>query len=54
VPYSCETIVNEYKDKGDIIVIRAEILVERPTQKGIIIGNKGAAIKNWVLKPEKT
>jgi GTPase len=53
VPYSCETIVNEYKDKGDIIVIRAEILVERPTQKGIIIGNKGAAIKKLGIEARK-
>lgn len=45
VPYSCETIVNEFKDKGDILVIKAEILVERPTQKSIIIGKKGEAIK---------
>lgn len=53
VPYSCETIVNEYKDKGDIIVIKAEILVERPTQKSIIIGKKGEAIKKLGIEARK-
>jgi GTPase len=45
VPYSCEVVIEEFKESEDIIRIRAEIYVERPTQKGIIIGDKGAAIK---------
>jgi GTPase len=53
VPYSCETIVNEYKDKGDILVIKAEILVERPTQKSIIIGKNGDAIKKLGIEARK-
>ncbi|MCF0206363.1 MAG: GTPase Era [Bacteroidales bacterium] len=45
VPYSCEVAVEEFKESDDIIRIKAVIIVERPTQKGIIIGNKGASIK---------
>ncbi|MFN8346185.1 MAG: GTPase Era [Spirosomataceae bacterium] len=45
VPYSTEVVIEEFKEKKDIIVIRAVILVERPTQKGIIIGDKGVMLK---------
>ncbi len=45
VPYSCEVNILEFKEKEDIIVIRAEILVERLSQKGIIIGHKGESLK---------
>ncbi|MDU1903977.1 MAG: GTPase Era [Dysgonomonas sp.] len=45
VPYSVEVIVEEFKEEKDIINIRALIIVERDSQKGIIIGNKGLALK---------
>lgn len=45
VPYSVEVIVEEFKEEKDIINIRAVIIVERDSQKGIIIGNKGLALK---------
>lgn len=45
IPYSVEVVVNSFKDDSDIIRIEAVILVERDSQKGIIIGNKGEAIK---------
>ena len=45
VPYSTEVIITEFKQKNDILVIRAEIFVERQTQKGIIIGDKGSMLK---------
>ncbi|WP_041342602.1 GTPase Era [Runella slithyformis] len=45
IPYSTEIIVEEFKDKKDILVIRAVILVERQSQKGIIIGDKGTMLK---------
>jgi GTP-binding protein Era len=45
VPYSCEVVITEFKEKEDIIVIRSEILVERTSQRGIIIGDQGQAIK---------
>jgi GTP-binding protein Era len=45
IPYSVEINVNAFKDEGHIIKIQADILVERDSQKGIIIGDKGSAIK---------
>jgi GTP-binding protein Era len=45
VPYSSEVVVHEFKEDADIIRIMADIYVERDSQKGIIIGKKGEAIK---------
>lgn len=45
IPYAVEVVVEEFKDQGDIINIRVLIVVERDSQKGIIIGHKGKAIK---------
>ncbi len=44
VPYSAEIEIEEFID-GDILRIRAVIHVMRDTQKGILIGKKGAALK---------
>ena len=45
VPYAIEAIVEEFLEEKDIIRIRAIILVERDTQKGIVIGHKGESLK---------
>lgn len=45
VPYSTEVSVEEFKEETDILKIRATIYVERDSQKGILIGAKGAALK---------
>lgn len=45
VPYSVEVVVEEFKEEKNIINIRVLIIVERDSQKGIIIGNKGLALK---------
>ncbi|MPR34051.1 GTPase Era [Salmonirosea aquatica] len=45
IPYSSEVVVTEFKEKEDIIVIRAEIMVERKSQRGILIGDKGSMMK---------
>jgi GTP-binding protein Era len=45
IPYSVEVVVNSFKDEADILKIQADILVERESQKGIIIGHKGEALK---------
>jgi GTP-binding protein Era len=45
VPYSVEIEVEEYKDEPKILRIMAIIYVERTSQKGIIIGHKGGALK---------
>jgi len=45
IPYSCEVVVEEFKEGEDIIRMRAIIIVSRESQKGIIIGHKGAMLK---------
>jgi GTP-binding protein Era len=45
VPYSVETEIESFREEPDIIRIRALIHVERPSQKGIIIGHRGAMLK---------
>lgn len=45
IPYAVEIDTEEFKEDEKIIRIRAVIMVERDTQKGIIIGHKGTAIK---------
>lgn len=50
IPYSVEVIINSFKDEPNIIKIQADILVERDSQKGIIIGHQGAALKKLGTK----
>jgi len=45
IPYSVEIAVDQFKDKGDLIHIIAYIFVARESQKAIIIGHEGKAIK---------
>ena len=45
VPYSCEVVVEEYKEEEKITKIRANIMVSRSSQKAIIIGHQGKKIK---------
>ena len=45
VPYSSEVVVTGFNEKDDIIVIQAEILVERATQRAILLGEGGKMIK---------
>lgn len=45
IPYSVEIITEEFAETDTIIRVRSIIMVERETQKGIIIGHKGAALK---------
>jgi GTP-binding protein Era len=45
IPYAVEIETEEFIEDDNIIRIRAVIMVERDTQKGIIIGHKGSALK---------
>lgn len=45
VPYACQVEVVDYQEEPDIVRIRANIIVERDSQKGIIIGAKGRQLK---------
>lgn len=53
IPYSTEVVVDSYKEKPGIVAISATIYVERDTQKGIILGHKGAAIKKLGTEARK-
>jgi GTP-binding protein Era len=45
IPYSVEVVVESFKEEPTIVKIRAEIMVVRESQKGIIIGHQGKALK---------
>lgn len=45
IPYSVEAVVESFKETDDLIRIEAVIYVERESQKGIIIGHQGVALK---------
>lgn len=58
IPYSCEVVVNSFKKKeskrGPLIHISADIIVNRKTQKSIIIGKGGTAIKQLGISSRKS
>jgi GTP-binding protein Era len=45
IPYHTTVVVNEFKQKSSLVKIRAEIIVQRESQKAIIIGEGGKMIK---------
>lgn len=45
IPYSCEVRIESFNEEENIIKIRAVIIAERNSQKGIIIGHKGEKLK---------
>ncbi|MDC7997477.1 GTPase Era [Gilvibacter sediminis] len=53
IPYSVEIETEEFFEEDDIIRMRSVIMVERDSQKGIIIGHKGAAIKRVGMEARK-
>jgi len=53
IPYSVEIDTEEFFEEENIIRMRSVIMVERETQKGIIIGHKGAAIKRVGVEARK-
>lgn len=53
IPYSVEIETSEFFEEEDIIRMRSVIMVERETQKGIIIGHKGTALKRVGVEARK-
>ncbi len=45
IPYHTTVVVNEFKEKSTLIKIVADIIVQRETQKGILLGEGGKMIK---------
>jgi GTP-binding protein Era len=53
IPYAVEIDTEEFFEEEKIIRIRSVIMVERETQKGIIIGHKGSALKRVGIEARK-
>lgn len=45
IPYESDVVVNELKETAKLVSIKATIIIEKDSQKGIIIGKGGATIK---------
>lgn len=54
IPYSVEVVTEDFIEDSKIIKIRSIIMVERETQKGIIIGHKGSALKRVGIGSRKS
>jgi len=54
IPYSVEVVVERFKEDEQKIHINAVIYVERDSQKGIIIGHQGIALKKVSTEARKT
>jgi len=53
IPYAVEIDTEEFFEEEEIIRMRSVIMVERDTQKGIIIGHKGTALKRVGVEARK-
>ena len=53
IPYAVEVDTEEFFEEEHIIRVRSVIMVERETQKGIIIGHKGSALKRVGVEARK-
>ncbi|GGZ91639.1 GTPase Era [Algibacter mikhailovii] len=53
IPYAVEVDTEEFFEEEKIIRVRSVIMVERDTQKGIIIGHKGSALKRVGMEARK-
>ena len=54
IPYSVEVGVGSFKEERNLIRIHAVIYVERDSQKGIIIGHQGKALKKVATEARKS
>ena len=54
IPYSTEVVVERYKEKENIVEINCIIYVERESQKGILIGKNGKALKSLGISSRKS
>ena len=53
IPYAVEVKTEQFEEKENIIIIRSVIVVERNSQKGIVVGSKGSAIKHVGIEARK-
>jgi GTP-binding protein Era len=53
LPYRCEVVIDSFKDDGRLRRIEATILVERDSQKAIVLGTKGERLKRMATRARK-
>ena len=53
IPYSVEVVVEQFTEADGIIQIKSLIIVERESQKGIVIGHRGQALKKVGMMARK-
>ena len=53
IPYSTQVVVNSYLDEPEIVKIQADVIVMRESQKGIIIGKGGGALRQLGTEARK-
>ena len=53
IPYHTTVLIQEFKEKSTLVKIAAEIIVQRETQKGIILGERGSMIKKLGTEARK-
>ena len=54
IPYSVEVVVESYKDEKTLVKIDVVLYVEHDSQKGIIIGHQGVALKKISMEARKS
>jgi GTP-binding protein Era len=54
VPYGTAVVVDEYSEKPErnVLLVKATILVDRPSHKGIVIGAGGQRLKESGARPD--
>jgi GTP-binding protein Era len=53
LPYRCEVMIDSFKEEGRLRRIEATILVERDSQKGIVLGAGGERLKQMATAARK-
>ena len=53
LPYRCEVVIDSFKEEGRLRRIEATILVERDSQKAIVLGTKGERLKRMATHARK-
>jgi GTP-binding protein Era len=53
LPYRCEVVIDSFKQEGRLRRIEATILVERDSQKAIVLGAGGARLKKMATAARK-
>ncbi len=53
IPYSTQVVVNSYEEGEELVKIQADVIVMRESQKGIIIGKGGGALRQLGTEARK-